>query len=206
MAALSPLGRVPKRRPRRPRYPLRFRRAVPALVMILGLCALAGSVWLRVLDRVDAGATAAGCDDDGASPLAATTLEPWQIQVRVYNSTDRDGLARRVSTELRERGFAVLTAANDPLIDLRRVSSAAEIRYGKAGSKQAELVRRQVPGAKLYLDRRRADRVVDLALGAAYKRLATPAELAKGRQGVAAPAAGVAGAAVAARSGPAPVC
>jgi hypothetical protein len=203
MAALSPLGRVPKRRRRRPRYPFRFRRAVPALVMILGLCALAGSVWLRVLDRVDAGAAAAGCDDDGASRLAAATLAPGQVQVRVYNSTDRDGLARRVSTELRERGFAVLTAANDPLIDLRRVSGVAEVRYGKAGSKQAELVRRQVPGARLYLDRRRADRAVDLALGAAYKRLATPAELAKGRQGITARAAGAAGAAGA---GPAPAC
>ena len=195
MAALSPLGRVPKRRPRsRPRYRLRFRRAIPALVMILGLCALAGSVWLRVLDRVDAGAAAAGCG--GASPSAGP-LDPRRVQVRVYNSTDREGLAKHVSGQLRERGFAVLTAANDPLVDLRRVSGSAEVRYGRAGAKQAELIRRQVPGAKLYLDRGRGDSVVDLALGAAYKRLSTAAELAKGRQGIAAPAAG---------ASPAPAC
>ena len=40
-----------------------------------------------------------------------------------------------------------------------------------------------MPGAKLFRDARE-DAVVDLALGAAYKRLATEAELAKGRQGL----------------------
>ena len=193
MAALSPLGRVPARRQRlrrpRRRYRLRFRRAIPALVMIIGLSALAGSVWLRVLDRVDAGAAgAAGTTACGPGTAAAGPLDPRRIQVRVYNSTDREGLARSVADQLRGRRFAVIATANDPLVDIRQVTGSAEVRHGPAGAKQAEVVRRQVPGAKLYRDVR-ADAVVDLALGPGYRRLSTPAELAKRQraQGLVAP-------------------
>lgn len=176
MGALSSPGGASK--PPRARYRYRLRRALPALVLLLGLSALAGAVWLRVLDRVDAGATAAaGC---GTGP--GTAVDARRVELRVYNSTAREGLARSVTEQLRGRGFVVIATANDPLIDLRDVRGSAEIRYGPRGAKQAELVRRQVPGAKLFRDARE-DAVVDLALGPAYKRLATPAELAKGRQG-----------------------
>ena len=85
----------------------------------------------------------------------------------------------------------MIATANDPLVDIRQVSGSAEVRYGPAGAKQAEVVRRQVPGAKLYRDVR-ADAVVDLALGPGYRRLSTPAELAKRQraQGLVAPATG----------------
>lgn len=174
MAAL----RSPGGASRLPRARYRRRRALPALVLLLGLSVLAGVVWLRVLDRVDAGATpaAAGC---GTRPGTAVDS---RVELRVYNSTAREGLARSVSEQLRGRGFVVIATANDPLIDLRDVRGSAEVRYGPRGAKQAELVRRQVPGAKLFRDARE-DAVVDLALGPAYKRLATAAELAKGRQG-----------------------
>ena len=52
----------------------------------------------------------------------------------------------------------------------------------------AALVRRQVPGATLYKDARDGS-VVDLVLGQEFQRLSTPAELARGRQGLLAPAA-----------------
>ena len=165
---------------------MRFRRAVPALLMIIGLSALAGSVWLRVLDRMDAAATgAAGC---GTGTATGGAPDPRRVQVRVYNSTDREGLARTVAAQLRGRGFVVIATANDPLVDIRQVRGSAEVRYGPGGTKQAELVRRQVPGARLYRDVRE-DAVVDLALGAGYKRLSTAAELARtqGRQGIVAP-------------------
>ncbi len=61
------------------------------------------------------------------------------------------------------------------------------MRYGPSGTKQAAQVRRQVPGATLYRDARQGA-VVDLVIGDKFTRLSTPAELAKGRQGlVAAP-------------------
>jgi hypothetical protein len=140
-----------------------------------------------VLDRVDAGAAgASGC---GTGTATAGVLDPRQVQVRVYNSTDREGLARTVSAQLRGRGFVVVATANDPLVDIRQVRGSAEVRHGPEGAKQAELVRRQVPGARLFRDVR-DDAVVDLALGAGYRRLSTAAELAKAqrRQGIVAPA------------------
>jgi hypothetical protein len=151
---------------------------VPALAFLLGLCVLAGGVWLRVLERVEAGAAPSAACGNGA-----TAGTPARVQVRVYNSTVREGLARSVADQLRSRGFLVIATANDPLIDIRDVRVPAEVRYGARGFKQAEQVRRQVPGAKLFKDARE-DAVVDLALGAGYKRLATEAELAKGRQGL----------------------
>jgi hypothetical protein len=180
VAALSPPDGAPRRPSRsRPRSQIRLRRALPALVLLLGLSVLAGGVWLRVLDRVDAGASpAAAC-----GPGSTATLDARRIQVRVYNATTREGLARSVSDQLRSRGFTVITIANDPLIDIRDVRGSAEVRYGPKGAKQADVVRRQVPGAKVFRDARE-DAVVDLALGPAYKRLATAAELAKGRQGL----------------------
>jgi hypothetical protein len=178
MAALNRSGRASERPPH-PRYRARLRRAVPALVMILGLSAVAGVVWLRVLDRVEAGtAAAAACRSAPAGAPAST-----RVQVRVFNSSPREGLARTVAAQLRSRGFGVLSAANDPLMDVREVKGPAEVRFGPAGAKQAELLRRQVPGATLYRDVRE-DTVVDLALGPRFRRLATAAELTKRRQGV----------------------
>lgn len=185
MGALRPRGGASEPRSRfHPRYQVRLRRAVPAFVLIVGLSVLAGGVWLRVLDRVDAGAsTAAGCGTATTGPA-----DPRRIQVRVYNGTDREGLAKQVAGELRSRGFVVLSTANDPLVDIREVRGSAEIRYGPKGAKQADMVRRQVPGAKVFKDVRE-DAVVDVALGSAYQRLATSAELSRGRQGIVAPVA-----------------
>jgi LytR cell envelope-related transcriptional attenuator len=184
VAALSPPDGAPRRPSRfRRRYHVRLRRALPALVLLLALSVLAGGVWLRVLDRVDAGATPAAACGTGSTGA----LDARRIQIRVYNATAREGLARSVSDQLRSRGLAVIATANDPLIDIRDVRGSAEVRYGPKGAKQAEVVRRQVPGAKMFRDAREDD-IVDLALGPAFKRLATPAELAKGRQGLVAPA------------------
>ena len=163
--------------PPRARYTVRLRRALPALTLLLALSVVAGLVWLRVLDRVDAGASQA----DGCSTSAAA----GRMQVRVYNATGREGLAKTVATQLAGRGYAVLTTENDPLSGVRPVEAAAEVRFGPAGRRVADQVRRQVPGATLYRDAREGT-VVDLVLGERYRRLATPAELARGRQGIAA--------------------
>ena len=161
--------------PPRARYSVRLRRALPALALLLALSVVAGVVWLRVLDRVDAGAaTAAGCSSAAAG----------RVQLRVYNATAREGLARTVSTQLVGRGYAILSAENDPLSGVRPVEGTAEVRFGPAGKRYAEQVRRQVPGATLYRDAREGA-VIDLVLGDRYRRLSTTAELARGRQGLA---------------------
>jgi hypothetical protein len=177
--------------PPRARYTLRLRRALPALVFLVVLCALAGLTWLRVIDRVDTRSAAAAC--------GSAASDPHKTQVRVYNATARDGLARKVASLLVRRGYAVVVTENDPLAGIRPVEGSAEIRYGPAGAKQAAQVRRQVPGATLYKDSREGA-IVDLVLGEKFSRLSTSAELARGRQGFAPAATAPAKAAKAAKA------
>lgn len=167
--------------PPRAKYRVRLRRALPAVALLLVLSVVAGTVWLRVLDRVDAGAsTAAAC---------ASTAPGGRVQLRVYNGTAREGLAKTVADQLVGRGYAVLATDNDPLSDVRPVEGPAEIRFGPAGRAVADQLRRQVPGATLHRDARDGA-VLDLVLGEGFRRLSTPAELARSRQGIArAPAA-----------------
>jgi hypothetical protein len=184
--------------PPRAQYTMRLRRALPALVFLLVLCVLAGITWMRVLDRVGGRTQAAACG------TAAVTSS--RIQVRVYNATAREGLARKVAGQLIGRGYAIVGTDNDPLAGIRPVEGSAEVRYGPAGAKQAAQVRRQVPGAALYKDARQGS-VVDLVLGEKFRRLATPAELVRGRQGLMAPGPTKAPAKAPARTAaPAPSC
>ena len=186
--------------PPRAQYTMRLRRALPALVFLLVLCVLAGITWMRVLDRVGGRTQAAACG------TAAVTSS--RIQVRVYNATAREGLARKVAGQLIGRGYAIVGTDNDPLAGIRPVEGSAEVRYGPAGAKQAAQVRRQVPGAALYRDARQGS-VVDLVLGEKFRRLATPAELVRGRQGLVAPGPTKAPAKAPARTAapaPAPSC
>lgn len=166
--------------PPRAKHTFRLRRALPALVVLIVLSALAGLTWLRVIDQVDDRVAAAACQPEQVSSS--------KVQVRVYNATAREGLARRVAGQLTGRGYAIVATDNDPLSGIRPVEGTAEVRYGTAGARAAALVRRQVPGATLYQDAREGS-VVDLVLGAQFTRLSTPAELARGRQGLLAPAA-----------------
>ena len=78
--------------PSRAHYTLRLRRALPALVCLLALCALAGLTWLKVIDQVDDRVAAAAC---GSRPVDSS-----KVQVRVYNATAREGLARKVAGQL----------------------------------------------------------------------------------------------------------
>ena len=166
--------------PPRARYSLRLRRALPALVFLLVLCGLAGLTWLKVIDQVDDRAAAAAC---GPKPVDSS-----KVQVRVYNATAREGLARKIAGQLVGRGYVIVATDNDPLSGIRPVDGAAEVRYGPAGARAAALLRRQVPAATMYQDARQ-DATVDLVLGEQFRRLSTPAELARGRQGLLAAAA-----------------
>jgi LytR cell envelope-related transcriptional attenuator len=170
--------------PPRARYSLRLRRALPALVFLIVLCALAGITWLKVLDRVDARIAAGACP--------TTANDPNRVQLRIYNATAREGLAKTVGSQLNSRGYAIIATENDPLAGIRPVEGTAEIRYGVAAAKIAAQVRRQVPGATLYRDAREGT-VIDLVLGERFRRLSTAAELAKGRQGLLAPSKAPAG-------------
>jgi LytR cell envelope-related transcriptional attenuator len=107
-----------------------------------------------------------------AQPCAPTkptvTVAPSQVKLNVYNASKRNGLAAKVAAEMKARGFAVGTIANDPL--RKTVKVPAEVRYGKKGKAGAQLVSSEVTGAKLVPDKR-TNATVDLVLGGTYKTL-----------------------------------
>ena len=150
MTMLSPLGRVPRRRPVPLRRPVlaRRRRPLPALLMIGVLSLLAGAVWWQVLQRpvTSAGATA-GC----------VSVAPGQLT---------------------SRGFRINTTGNDPLSTIRGVQGVAEVRYGPAGAGAARLLHLYFPGSQLLPDAR-TDSVVDVALGPRFRALASQGQLAR---------------------------
>jgi hypothetical protein len=110
-----------------------------------------------------------------AGPCPTTTstsaVQPSQVHVNVYNASNRNGLAKKVSGEMKLQGFVTGKVANDPL--KASFKNPAEVRYGSKGKAGAELVASEIPGAKLVLDKRK-DATVDLVLGAAYSSLTVP--------------------------------
>lgn len=115
----------------------------------------------------------------------ATAPKPADITVNVYNATDRDGLAGKTASAVRERGFKVATVTNDPL--QRTVTGPAEVRYGKSGAAKATVVLALVKGAKPVRDAR-TDASVDLVLGRKFTALAAPANQAPAQAGATGPA------------------
>ena len=130
--------------------------------------------YYRTSSQPTAAAPAAVCAT-AAAPAKAAAPRPADITVNVYNATDRDGLAGKTASDLRERGFEVATVTNDPL--QRDVAVPAEVRYGKAGAAKAKVVLGLVKGAKPVRDAR-TDASVDLVLGTKFTALVKPAKQA----------------------------
>ncbi len=149
-----------EKRERRRRVRLRQARAtVTILLVLLGLGAAfyyASSYFERTAPKAPPCMTV----------LPGAELVPRDVSLRIFNATNRSGLAAAAATVARSRGFQVKQVANDPL--RRSVTAPAEIRYGKAGAASAKLVARHVPGAVLKPEAR-GDDSVDLVLGAGWK-------------------------------------
>lgn len=110
---------------------------------------------------------------DGFTGLAPAPApippKPAQIDVNVYNTTFRSGLATTVADELAGRGFGTDKVGNDPRNAFLPDASAV-IRYGEKGELAAKVVAQQVPDATLMrVDRSSA--AVDLVLGNRYTAL-----------------------------------
>jgi hypothetical protein len=177
MTMLSPLGRVPKQRPVGPR---RARRPVPALILLLALSLVTAVVWWKVLHRdSEAGDALAGCQP--VPTLASLKVNPKTVKLRVYNSTDKAGLAKSAADQLHKRGFAITKTSNDPLGASREVQGVGELRYGPSGANQALLTSLYLPGIRLVQDPR-TDAVVDVAIGPSYKAIATAAQVTAARK------------------------
>lgn len=155
-------GRLDRRRRRR-RWP-----AITVVVLAVVLVSAATSWWF--VFREPAGSSAAvppRCPK--LKPTAAALVEPAKVQVNIYNSTKRIGLAADVSKKLAARGYSVDEVANDPLE--RSIPGVAEVRYGQAGIDEARTIVAVVPGGRL-VPLARKDAKVDLSLGERFEALA----------------------------------
>lgn len=156
------------------------RRPLPALVSLIALLALTALVWWRVIDRDTDSATtaapkttAAPCTTTPSAAAPTKTLgAPGTVTVRVLNSTSRRGIAAKARTDLLAGGFKVPDPAGN---DKRSgaITSTAQIRYGKAGTDGARLLRYYLPGAKLTLVKTTRSATVTVSLGDAYTKVAS---------------------------------
>ncbi len=98
-----------------------------------------------------------------ASACSATpALQNSDVTVAVYNATTRGGLAKSTSDQLAGRGFRVTEFG---VYDgSETVPGTAVIDYGPAAVRQAAVLAREVPGARLTPSGR-AGTTVDLVLG-----------------------------------------
>jgi hypothetical protein len=97
------------------------------------------------------------------------------VSVRVFNATDRAGLANEVAAQLQQRGFVVDEIANDS--SGREVTGTGEVRHGPRGTEAARFLALFLPGAGSFQDTR-ADARVDLVVGPDFTELTPPDQVA----------------------------
>lgn len=149
----------------------RIRTSVTLLVLVGVVIGAAWYSWSNVVNE-DEPATAGGASQPCAPGAPTEAPAPADVQVNVYNSTDRNGLASTIARQVRERGFVVVDVDNDPLE--RDITGTAEVRSGPAAQAAAELVATMVAGA-VYVPDERTEATIDLVLGDAFEALADPA-------------------------------
>ncbi|MDQ3988004.1 MAG: envelope integrity protein Cei [Actinomycetota bacterium] len=162
---------------------------MPALLLILLLGSVAGTVWLTVLESTSSQATldcppppaVAGAPPSG-EVLDRTALDevppapPQLARVQVLNGNGQRGEAAIVSAGLTDLGFRpAAEPANDPLHPTFELNCPGQIRFGGGGIGAARTLSLVVPCAELVRDPRPGD-VVDLALGTSFTGLAPNAE------------------------------
>jgi hypothetical protein len=155
-----------------PDDPIRVRRRVihgVVLVLLLGL--IAGGVitaFAIINGHLKLPAPAASEAPQSACPAATYDyVPPEKVNVNVFNSTSRPGLARTVADELLARKFVVGNVANTEA----GYRGVAAVVSGAAGQSAAFTVQRNVPGSDYFQDGR-SDASVDVILSGDYKELA----------------------------------
>lgn len=108
-------------------------------------------------------------------PPARDAPRPRQILVNVYNTTYREGLAKKVQNDLAARGFKRGKAGNDPAGTFLP-GDVALIRYGVDGDLTAKRLAEHVAGARLVRDGRQGTSL-DLVIGNRYTALVPFAEV-----------------------------
>jgi len=107
-----------------------------------------------------------------ARPVALP--QPRQVRLALLNGTSRNGLAKSVGDELAARGFVVTAQGNAPAA----LAGPSRVVFGPGAAPAATVVSRWVLGSVTVGGPRVARGTVEVTLGSAFQRLATPAEVA----------------------------
>ena len=108
-------------------------------------------------------------------PVGTTTLpKPQQVRLALLNGTPRNGLAKTVGDQLAALGFVVTTQGNAPAA----LNGGSTVTFGTGAQPAATLVSHWVRGSRLIGNPRVPAGTVQVVLGSAFQRLATPAEAA----------------------------
>ncbi len=150
--------------------PRRVRRRRRRAAITLGVLVLflAGSFWYA-WSYWNSGHPSATSASPTPTCRESARVAPEKIEVDVYNSTNRQGLATRTARKLRARGYTIARIANDPRKG-ETIKGTAVIRYGKKGAERAKSLRHVVPGAKMHRGDRSGARV-ELVLGLKFEDL-----------------------------------
>ncbi|WP_415947527.1 LytR C-terminal domain-containing protein [Streptomyces sp. KLOTTS4A1] len=182
-------------RMRRPRRRRRIVLAIVACTAVLGLLAYGTIELIGVFngeksggksDRNVAADKTPDCKPAAATPSASKTPakapkpmvlpEPKDVQVNVYNATNRGGLAGETADELKKRGFTVGKVGNAEKKFDGKVEGKAILLGPKSALKKGIVVLgTQVEGAEARTDAREVA-AIDLILGDGFTSLATKAE------------------------------
>ncbi|MDZ4092935.1 MAG: LytR C-terminal domain-containing protein [Arthrobacter sp.] len=154
--------------------PVRKRRRILhgiVLVLLVGLVAAAVVVALAIMNG-QIKIPAAERSQAAASVCPEARFDytpPEKINLNVYNSTSRPGLARSVADEFAARKFIVGAVANTT----SGYRGVALVVSGAAGQSAAFSVQRNLPGSDYFQDGR-TDPSVDVILTGDFKELAKP--------------------------------
>ena len=150
-------------------------------VLVVLVLVAAGVTGAYLLRRDDAGAPQRLTAQPSATPcLTPTTApvrvlpRPQQVRLALLNGTPRNGLAKAIGDQLAARGFVVTGQGNAPAA----LAGPSEVAYGPGADAAGELVSHWVVGSTTRRDPKVARGTVQVTLGSAFRRLATPAEAA----------------------------
>ncbi|MFF5156013.1 LytR C-terminal domain-containing protein [Streptomyces sp. NPDC000348] len=140
-------------------------------------------------DSASATGTKAACADTASRTAAPKPLpEPGTITVNVLNATTRGGLARKVSDELKNRGFRIGEVGNATKEYDKKVKGTGVL-LGPAAALDTSLpvLGTQLAGAERRTDPARKGVEVDLIIGDGFKDLTTKADAARALTALAEP-------------------
>ena len=147
----------------------RRRAALVIVAVLLGLLLVFGIAMAYVQGWISLPDGDGGDEASVTTSAPAATIAPEEVTVNVYNAGGIAGAAGRAGEELRARGFAVSTVANDP--EGADVPGAAVIRHGVTGVEEAALLLEQLPEGVELVEDSRGSATVDLVLGESWEDL-----------------------------------